>query len=78
MCVCVYSCYTQVVQALYGSRSTLFQRESLGLIADDNSAVFTTASVARLFNGPRVTVSYDLLSSIFVAGAVCALSLIHI
>lgn len=57
-----------MVQALYGSRSTLFQRESLGLIADDNNVVFLTSNVARMFNGPRLTISFDLLSSIFVAG----------
>ena len=55
-----------VVQALYGSRSTLFQRESLGLIADDANVVFPPAAVAAMFSAARVQVTHDSLDSIFV------------
>lgn len=55
-----------VVQALYGSRSTLFQRESLGLISDDNNCVFPPSIVAALFAAARVTVPHDSLESLFM------------
>jgi len=55
-----------VVQALYGSRSTLFQRESLGLISDDSNVVFPPAAVAAIFSAQRVRVIPDSVDSIFV------------
>ena len=56
-----------MVQALYGSRSTLFQRESLGLISDESNVVFPPACVTALFSATRIHVEENSLESIFVS-----------
>jgi hypothetical protein len=57
----------EVVNALYGDRTTLLLRESLGVVCEDANTVFPVAHVSALYARPPVALDGSRVENIFVA-----------
>ena len=63
----------EVVNALYGDRTTLLMRESLGMVCEDANTVFPVAHVNAMFARPPVALDGSRVENIFIA---CVMTMI--
>jgi hypothetical protein len=53
------------VAALYGDRTTLLQRESLGLVCDEGNTLYATKQITEFYNRLPIQVPIGQLEEIF-------------